>query len=62
MSCAAKLVETMVDCGFDVDCVADPTNDLMVEYRECFTAELNPEEQVWSDRILRAWTNFVIHG
>ncbi len=52
----------MVDCGFDVDCVADPTNDLMVEYRECFTAELNQEEQVWSDRILRAWTNFVIHG
>ncbi len=52
----------MVECDLDVPCISDSSNVFMTEYADCLTGELNDVEQVWSDRIVRAWTNFAIHG
>ena len=43
-------------------CIADPETDFMKKHGECVIGALTPEEQVWSDNILKTWTNFAIHG
>ena len=43
-------------------CVIHEGSDFKKEWGECITGELTQEEQVWSDRIVKAWTNFAIHG
>ncbi len=55
------MVNQVVACNVnDFDCISDPDSDFMLEWKQCFTGELTDEEQVWSDRIVRAWTNFAI--
>lgn len=43
-------------------CFAEPDSDFKREWRDCIFGELTPEEEVLSDRIVRAWTNFAING
>ena len=43
-------------------CIADPETDFMKKHGECVIGALTQEEQVWSDNILKTWTNFAIHG
>ncbi len=59
---AVALIARMLVCDLDVACVADPDSAFMREWGECVTGELNQEEQVWSDHIVRAWTNFAATG
>ena len=44
------------------DCLVDPDGAFKREYGECLFGELTPEEELTSDRMVRAWTNFAYHG
>ena len=46
---------------FDFECISDTDSEFMMEWGQCLTGELTQEEQEWSDKIVRAWTNFAIH-
>ncbi len=51
------------DCPtLDPLCFLDEGSDFKNEWRDCLLGELTAEEQVWSDRMTRAWVNFAIHG
>ena len=58
----------VADCKLDVACLADPEGPLrpggpfMMENDQCVRGSLTHQEQIWSDRIVRAWTNFAIYG
>ena len=52
----------MLECRLDIACIADPDSAFMAEWGECVTGELNEQEQVWSDEVVRAWTNFAAYG
>ena len=56
------LIAQMTECELDTDCIAQPDNAFMLQYGECLTGELTEEEKVWSDKMVRAWTNFAIYG
>ena len=43
-------------------CIAEPDSDFMLKHGECVNGALTPQEQIWSDNILKTWTNFAIHG
>ena len=45
-----------------VDELTDPEGDFKREFGECITGNLTPEETVWSDRLVRTWTNFARTG
>ncbi len=49
-------------CGMNAECYGDPNSNIMTKYGECLNGSLTLEEEVLSDRIVRAWTNFAIHG
>ena len=43
-------------------CVTDPAGAFRTEWEECLHAELLDEEKAVSDDMVKAWTNFAIHG
>ena len=43
-------------------CIAEPDSEFMLKHGECVIGSLTAQEQEWSDRILKTWTNFAIHG
>ena len=46
-------------------CVAeltDPEGSFKKEWGQCITGTLTEEELVWSDRLVRTWTNFARTG
>ncbi len=59
---AAALAQALIDCERDINCVLEPEGDFMPEWGQCLLGELTPEEQVWSDKLVKAWTNFIVHG
>ena len=36
--------------------------EFKAEWDDCILGELTPEEEVWSQYMIEAWTNFAIHG
>ena len=70
MNILATLLSTLTRCiltaGFDPvklgKCIAEPDSEFMVKHGECIIAELTEQEREWSERILKTWTNFAIHG
>ncbi len=62
LSISGALIARMIECDLDLTCIAERDSDLMTEYYECFTGSLTAEEEVWSERIIRAWTNFAATG
>ena len=50
------------NCQFHPECYANPNSNIMKNYAECLNGSLTEEEEIWSDRIVKAWTNFAIHG
>ena len=62
---SAATIEAVNDCinsGLDALCFAEPDSAFKAEWRDCIFGELTPEEEILSDRIVRAWTNFAIYG
>ena len=62
---SAAIVEATNDCtdsGQGPLCFTRPGSDFKEEWGECITGELTPEEEILSDRIVRAWTNYAIYG
>lgn len=59
------LVDAALDCR-DQDqglmCFAESNSTYKAEWRDCLFGELTEEEQVWSNNIVKAWTNFAEHG
>ncbi len=68
MNLGAVLENVIIECGLNLTCMAQPDGPMrpdgrfMRENGECVLGYLTEQEQVWSDRIVRAWTNFAIHG
>ena len=59
------IVEAMNECtdaGQVPLCFTLPGSDFKEEWGECISGELTPEEEILSDRIVRAWTNYAIYG
>ena len=50
------------DAGQGPLCFTLPGSDFKEEWGECISGELTPEEEILSDRIVRAWTNYAIYG
>ena len=50
------------DAGQGPLCFTLPGSDFKEEWGECISGELTPEEEILSDRIVRAWTNFAVYG
>lgn len=68
---AGAVVDTLLndeDCDIsdplnpDFSCLLDPEGDFKREWNECIKGELTAEEQVWSNRLVKAWTNFAKYG
>ena len=45
-----------------VQCVTLPNSEFKKEYGECLNGALTPEEEIYSDRMVKAWTNFARTG
>ena len=64
---SAAMIGAINEC-FNTDdpngrlCFAYPDSKFKQEWGDCIFGELTPEEEILSDRIVRAWTNFAIHG
>ena len=63
---AAAMLSAFQDCSpLDVlagGCITDPDSAFKAEWGDCLFGTLNHEEQIWSDRIVKAWTNFATFG
>ena len=69
ISISAAVIGAINDCfnaGEDEPlgrlCFAAPDSKFKQEWGDCLFGELTPEEEILSDRIVRAWTNFAING
>ena len=66
----ASLLSTLVGCllpsRLDPEkigkCIAQPDSEFMMKHGECVNGELTDQEMEYSERILKTWTNFAIHG
>ena len=64
---SAAMIGAINEC-FNTDdpngrlCFAYPDSKFKQEWGDCIFGELTPEEEILSDRIVRAWTNFAING
>ena len=59
------MVEAINECtdnGQGPLCITRPGSDFKEEWGECISGELTPEEEILSDRMVRAWTNYAIYG
>lgn len=45
-----------------IDEITKPDGPFKTEWGQCFTGSLTAEEEVWSDRIVKMWTNFAKTG
>ena len=45
-----------------VQCITEPGSKFKEDYGECLTGALTPDEEVYSDRMVKAWTNFAKDG
>ena len=43
-------------------CFAVEDSAFKQEWNDCIWGEMKPDEQVLSDRIVKAWTNFATYG
>ena len=66
---SGKVLEVfLVECKGNILCMSNPKGPLrpdgpfMMENAQCIRGTLTHQEQIWSDRIVRAWTNFAIYG
>ena len=65
MKLLAAFVGAINDCiesGQGPLCFTRPGNGFLDEWGECIYGKLTPEEEILSDRIVRAWTNYAIYG
>ena len=44
------------------NCVTDPNGEFKRNHGECIFGTLTEEEALTSDAMVKAWTNFAIHG
>ncbi|TRY73092.1 hypothetical protein TCAL_02196 [Tigriopus californicus] len=61
------IAEKLQSCGIEniFECISDlidPLGPFKAEWGQCFTGKLTQEEEVWSDRIVKMWTNFAKTG
>ena len=49
-------------CMQNPECYGRPESNIMTKYADCLDGSLTDEEVIWSDRIVKAWTNFAIYG
>ena len=47
---------------FDTSCITDPDSAFRKEWDECIYSYLTEQEQEWSDKLVKAWTNFAYYG
>ena len=50
------------DSGQDALCFAYENSTFKEEWNDCIWGEMKPDEQILSDRIVKAWTNFATYG
>ena len=50
------------DSGQDALCFAYGNSTFKAEWNDCIWGEMKPDEQILSDRIVKAWTNFATYG
>ena len=50
------------DSGQDALCFAYENSTFKAEWNDCIWGEMKPDEQILSDRIVKAWTNFATYG
>jgi hypothetical protein len=59
------MVNAVLDCreqNLGLMCFAEPDSAYKAEWSDCLFGDLTDEEQVWSNKIVKAWTNFAVHG
>ena len=50
------------DSGQGALCFAYENSTFKEEWNDCIWGEMKPNEQILSDRIVKAWTNFATYG
>ena len=61
----AAMIAALQECqdsGQDALCFAYEDSTFKEEWNDCIWGEMKPEEQILSDRIVKAWTNFATYG
>ena len=61
----AAMIGALQDCqdsGQDALCFAYENSTFKAEWNDCIWGEMKPDEQILSDRIVKAWTNFATYG
>eukprot|EP00095_Tigriopus_kingsejongensis_P005622 maker-scaffold335_size202896-snap-gene-1.19 protein:Tk05622 transcript:maker-scaffold335_size202896-snap-gene-1.19-mRNA-1 annotation:"hypothetical protein DAPPUDRAFT_240263" len=60
---AARVEECdLSNIGACIDDITNPNGPFKAEWGECITGRLTAEEEVWSNRIVRMWTDFARTG
>ena len=61
---SAAFIKCVADVGLSeaASCVTNPEGEFKTNYGECLFGTLNEEEAKTSDAMVKAWTNFAIHG
>ncbi len=59
---AAYVRCSLTNPGDAIACVTDPEGNFKQEWAECIDGRLLPDEQVVSDAMVKAWSNFAIYG
>ena len=61
---SAAFIKCVADVGLSeaASCVTNPEGEFKTNYGECLFGTLNEEESKTSDAMVKAWTNFAIHG
>ena len=61
---SAAFIKCVAEVGLSeaASCVTNPEGEFKTNYGECLFGTLNEEESKTSDAMVKAWTNFAIHG